>query len=85
MSSNLAGVNMSQAEKTPSLAVAAALEDFKAKVLAATGRNALAREVENFSSQVETALAHRLPVIIQMGLCDFQTLDGKATIIECRA
>ncbi|MCT8191232.1 MULTISPECIES: hypothetical protein [Pseudomonas] len=61
-----------------------ALIEFKSKIQAATGRPALDREISCFLNQVETAIAHRQPRIVHMGLCDFQTLDGKAACIEVK-
>ena len=59
-----------------------ALSEFKDKILNATGRVASAREVDAFHRQVQTAEAHRDGRVVQLGLCDFQTLDGRATTIE---
>ncbi|HGY3910810.1 hypothetical protein EFK68_03180 [Pseudomonas aeruginosa] len=59
-----------------------ALCDFKAKIEVATGRAPLEREIAAFREQVEVAAAHQQPRVVQLGLCDFQTLDGRATIIE---
>ncbi|MGG2621650.1 hypothetical protein [Pseudomonas aeruginosa] len=66
--------NITQEEK--------ALSDFKAKIEAATGRAPLDREIAAFHEQVEVAVAHQQPRVVQLGLCDFQTLDGRATVIE---
>lgn len=61
-----------------------ALDEFKAKIETATGRAVLDREVQEFYAQVETALAHRQARLVQIGLCDFQTLDGSSTLIEVK-
>lgn len=59
-----------------------ALTEFKTKIRVATGREALEREISDFYRQSEVALAHRQPRVIQVGLCDFQTLSGTAQLIE---
>lgn len=63
-----------------------ALSHFKDKVKAATGRDALPREISAFKEQVAVASAHHHPGAVQFGLCDFQTLSGRAELIEiqCR-
>jgi hypothetical protein len=59
-----------------------ALSDFKNQIRKASGREAKASEVKIFHDQVQTAIAHRGGRIVQHGLCDFETLDGRATTIE---
>ncbi|MBW6123688.1 hypothetical protein KZ843_12450 [Pseudomonas aeruginosa] len=59
-----------------------ALCDFKAKIEAAAGRAPLDREIAALREQVEGAVAHQQNRVVQLGLCDFQTLDGRATVIE---
>ena len=59
-----------------------ALSQFKDKILAATGRAALPREISAFNEQVAVGAAHCQPGIAQFGLCDFQTLSGRAELIE---
>lgn len=59
-----------------------ALSLFKAKIKAATGREALPRELSAFNEQVAVSTAHRQPGRVQFGLCDFQTLSGRAETIE---
>lgn len=59
-----------------------ALSEFKEKIQAVTGRPALEREIAQFALQVDTAIAHRKARVVQLGLCDFQTLNGRAAIIE---
>ncbi len=61
-----------------------ALIEFKAKIQAVTGRPALDREISRFCDQVETAIAHQHPRVVHMGLCDFQTLNGRAVGIEVK-
>lgn len=56
--------------------------DFKAKIEAATGRALHEREIAAFREQVEVAVAHQQPRVVQLGLCDFQTQDGRATVIK---
>lgn len=59
-----------------------AMQQFSDKIRAATGREALPRELSAFTAQVEVAAAHRQPGAVQFGLCDFQTLSGRAETIE---
>lgn len=59
-----------------------ALVEFREKIAVATGRPALPREVESFHEQVATALAHRMARVVELGLCDFQTRDGRATCVQ---
>jgi|LNAP01.1.fsa_nt_gb hypothetical protein len=59
-----------------------ALRQFKDKIKAATGREALPREISAFTEQVAVASAHHQSGAMQFGLCDFQTLSGRALTIE---
>jgi hypothetical protein len=59
-----------------------ALRQFEDKIRAATGREVLPREISAFTAQVEVAAAHRQPGVLQFGLCDFQTLSGRAELVE---
>jgi hypothetical protein len=60
----------------------AALQEFRDKIQAATGRAVLPLELAAFRAQVATCIAHRQPRLVQLGLCDFQTRSGRATMIE---
>ncbi|WP_060514673.1 hypothetical protein [Pseudomonas sp. NBRC 111132] len=60
----------------------AALQEFREKIQAATGRSVLPLELAAFRAQVATCIAHRQPRLVQLGLCDFQTRTGRATLIE---
>lgn len=60
----------------------AAINEFSAKIEAATGRAVRESELARFNEQVETAVAHRMARTVQIGLCDFQTLSGRAEMIE---
>lgn len=62
--------------------VEAALREFRDKIQAATGRSVLPLELAAFRAQVATCIAHRQPRLVQLGLCDFQTRSGRATVIE---
>lgn len=59
-----------------------ALEDFKAKIMAATGREPQPRQLASFHDQIEVAIAFQRPRHVQIGLCDFETLSGRAEIID---
>ncbi|MGZ0787278.1 hypothetical protein ACXM5X_30500 [Pseudomonas saponiphila] len=59
-----------------------ALSHFRDKIRAATGRDVLPRELSAFTEQVTVAVAHQRPGVVQIGLCDFQTLSGRAETIE---
>ena len=59
-----------------------AINEFIGKIQQATGRVARESEISRFNEQVETAIAHRQPRIVQIGLCDFQTTSGRAELIE---
>lgn len=59
-----------------------ALQNFISKIEAATGRVVRESEIARFNDQVETAIAHRQARIVQIGLCDFQTLSGRAEMVE---
>lgn len=59
-----------------------ALSQFKDKIKAATGREALTREISAFTEQVAVASAHHQSGTVQFGLCDFQTVSGRAETIE---
>ncbi|WP_223508815.1 MULTISPECIES: hypothetical protein [unclassified Pseudomonas] len=58
------------------------MSQFKDKIKATTGRAALPREISAFTEQVAVAAAHHQPGAVQFGLCDFQTLSGRAETIE---
>lgn len=60
----------------------AALQEFRDKIQAATGRSVVPLELAAFRAQVATCIAHRQPRLVQFGLCDFQTRTGRATLIE---
>lgn len=59
-----------------------ALKHFKDKIRTATGRDVLPRELSAFTEQVAVAAAHQRSAVVQFGLCDFQTLSGRAETIE---
>lgn len=59
-----------------------ALSEFRAKIKTATGREALDREIADFHRQVESAIAHQQPHFVEFGLCDFQTLSGRAELVR---
>lgn len=59
-----------------------ALRQFKGKIKTATGREALPREISAFTEQVAVACAHHQSGAVQFGLCDFQTLSGRAETVE---
>lgn len=59
-----------------------ALRQFRDKIWTATGREVLPRELSAFTEQVAVAVAHHQPGVVQFGLCDFQTLSGRAETIE---
>lgn len=60
----------------------AAIAEFSAKVEQVTGRAVRASEIARFTEQAETAIAHRTARIVQIGFCDFQTLSGRAELVE---
>ena len=59
-----------------------AIIEFASKVFAATGRSVREREVMQFVADVEQNEVFKLGNKVQFGLCDFQTLNGRAQIIE---
>lgn len=59
-----------------------AINEFSAKVQKVTGRAVRASELDHFVNQVETAIAHHQGRIVQIGFCDFQTVSGRAELIE---
>jgi hypothetical protein len=62
-----------------------ALEEFKTKIIAATGQKPRPRHIASFHEQIEVAIAFLRPMHVQIGLCDFETLSGRAEIIEVLA
>ncbi len=59
-----------------------AINEFSAKIQAATGRAVRESELARFHDQVETAIAHRKARIVQIGLGDWSTISGRAELIE---
>jgi hypothetical protein len=43
------------------------------------------RHIASFHEQIEVAIAFLRPMHVQIGLCDFETLSGRAEIIEVLA
>ena len=59
-----------------------AIGKFKALVKQATGREVRESDMVRFHDQVETAIAHRTARLVQIGFCDFQTVSGRAELVE---
>lgn len=59
-----------------------AVNEFSTKVQQVTGRAARESEIARFVDQAETAIAHRAARVVQIGFCDFQTLSGRAELVE---
>lgn len=59
-----------------------AINEFSAKVQQVTGRAVRESELARFVDQAETAVAHRAARLVQIGFCDFQTVSGRAELVE---
>ena len=61
-----------------------AINEFSAKVHQVTGRAVRESEIERFIDQAETAIAHRQARSVQIGFCDFQTVSGRAELVDIK-
>lgn len=59
-----------------------AIYEFSEKVKQVTGRDVRDSEVADFIERMENATAHNMPRIVQRGFCDFQTISGRAELVE---